>query len=182
MHVSSQIPHTRQRLPVLEQRISRRRFTRYLLFGLLGAFTATSAVATYRMLYPNKVTGFGAKIAAGTVSDIKTLLASQKYVRNTEGHFYFLPTTEPDHAIAAYWRCPHLGCTVPPPNPGLEGNIQCPCHGSLYNGLTGQLIHGPATRSLDYFPMTVQNGNVTVNTGKIIMRLDYNPSQATKLG
>ncbi len=182
MQTSSQIDHTRQRLPMLDQHISRRRFTRYALFGLLGAFTATSAVATYKMLYPNKVTGFGAKVAAGTVSDVKTLLASQKYVRSSQGHFYLLPTTEPDHAIAAYWRCVHLGCTVPPPNPALEGNIQCPCHGSLYNGLTGALIHGPATRPLDYFPMTVENGNVTVDTGKIITRQDYDPSQATKLG
>lgn len=115
MQASSQVSHTRARLPVLEQRTSRRRFMRYALFGLLGAFTATSAVATYKMLYPNKVTGFGAKVAAGTVSDVKTLLTSQKYIRSTEGHFYLLPTTEPDHAIAAYWRCVHLGCTVPPP-------------------------------------------------------------------
>ncbi len=182
MQVSTQVPRARDRLPVLEQRLSRRRFTRYLLFGLLGAFTATSAVATYKMLYPNKVTGFGAKVAAGTVQDIKTLLNEQKYVRNSAGHFYLLPTPEPDHAIAAYWRCVHLGCTVPPPNPALEGNIQCPCHGSLYNGLTGALIHGPATRSLDYFPMTVENGTITVDTGKIITRQDYDPSQATKLG
>jgi len=30
--------------------------------------------------------------------------------------------------------------------------------------------------------MTVENGNITVNTGKIISRQDYEPSQATKLG
>ena len=181
MQASSHIPQARQRLPMLEYRTSRRRFARYALFGLLGAFTATSAVATYRMLYPNKVAGFGAKVAAGTVQDITTLLDGQKYVRNSGGHFYILPGVG-DGAIVAYWRCVHLGCTVPSPNPALEGNIQCPCHGSLYNGKTGALIHGPATRPLDYFPMTVENGNVTVDTGKIITRQDYEPSQATRLG
>jgi cytochrome b6-f complex iron-sulfur subunit len=180
MQVSSQVPQARERLPVLEHQTSRRRFTRYGLFALLGAFTATSAVATYRMLYPTKVTGFGAKVNAGTVQDVKALLEGQKYVRNSEGRFYLLPATD-TNAIAVYWKCVHLGCTVPPPNPALEGNIQCPCHGSLYNGKTGALIHGPATHPLDYFPITVDNGAVIVDTGKVTTRQDYDPSQTTQL-
>ena len=181
MQASSHAGQSRERLPVLEHQTSRRKVTRYGLFALLGAFTATSAVATYKMLYPNKITGFGAKVNAGTVQDIKTLLAGQKYVRNSEGRFYLLPAA-PDAAIAVYWKCVHLGCTVPAPNPALEGNIQCPCHGSLYNGKTGELIHGPATRSLDYFPITIDNGSVIVNTGKVTTRQEYSPDQATKLG
>ncbi len=181
MQVSSQVPQTRERLPVLEHRTSRRRFTRYSLFGLLGAFTATSAVATYRMMYPTKVVGFGAKVNAGTVQDVKTLLQGQKYIRNTEGRFYLLPATD-DTTIAVYWKCVHLGCTVPAPSAALEGNIQCPCHGSLYNGKTGDLIHGPATHPLDYFPVTVDNGSVIVDTGKVTARQEFAPDQATKLG
>ncbi|MHB8648293.1 MAG: hypothetical protein ACYDAR_21135, partial [Thermomicrobiales bacterium] len=59
--------------------LPRRKFIRYAIFSLLGAFTATSAVATYQLLYPTKVTGFGAKVAAGSVDEIKALLAHQKY-------------------------------------------------------------------------------------------------------
>ncbi|MCA1723240.1 MAG: Rieske (2Fe-2S) protein [Thermomicrobia bacterium] len=181
MQVSSHPGQSRERLPILDHQTSRRKATRYGLFAILGAFTAVSAVATYKNLYPNKVTGFGAKVNAGTVQDVKTLLAGQKYVRNSEGHFYLLPA-EADGAIACYWKCVHLGCTVPAPSPALDGNIQCPCHGSLYNGKTGDLIHGPATRSLDYFPMTIDNGAVIVDTSKVITRQSYEPSQATKLG
>ncbi len=181
MQVSSQVPQARDRLPVLERQTSRRRVTRYGLFALLGAFTATSAVATYRMLYPTKVVGFGSKVNAGTVQDVKTLLAGQKYVRNSEGRFYILPAAA-DSAIAVYWRCVHLGCTVPAPSPALFGNIQGPCQGLLYNGLTGALIPGPAKHPLDYFPMSIENGSVIVDTGKVITRQDYEPSQATKLG
>ncbi|MDQ6604261.1 MAG: Rieske (2Fe-2S) protein [Chloroflexota bacterium] len=180
MQATSYPGQSRERLPVLDQRTSRRRFTRYGLFGLLGAFTATSAVATYRMLYPTKVIGFGAKVNAGTVQDVKTLLAGQKFVRNSSGRFYILPASA-DTAIAVYWKCVHLGCTVPAPSPALEGNIQCPCHGSLYNGQTGDLIHGPATRPLDYFPITVDNGAVIVDTGKVTTRQAFDASQATKL-
>lgn len=182
MQVSSQVPQARRdHLPTLGQPLSRRKFTRYSLFGLLGAFLATSAVATYRMLYPTKVVGFGTKVPAGTVQDIMTQLQSQQYVRNSEGRFYILPGVG-DGEIAAYWRCVHLGCTVPPPSAANNGNIQCPCHGSIYNGKTGDLIRGPATRPLDYFKMTVENGNVIVDTSQIILREGYAPSQTTKLG
>lgn len=169
-----------QTIPVLAPPVPRRTFIRYAVLSLIGAFTATSAVATYQLLYPTKVTGFGAKVAAGSVEEIRALLMHQKYVRNAVGKFYLLPATE-EGAIAVYWKCVHLGCTVPAPNPDLAGNIQCPCHGSLYNGKTGDLIHGPATRPLDYFPMAVENGNVIVDTGRIITRQTFAPDQATKL-
>ena len=175
-----EIPTATQSIPIIRPPVPRRKFIRYAVFSLLGAFTATSAVATYQLLYPTKVTGFGAKVAAGSVEEVKALLGHQKYVRNASGHFYLLPATE-DAAIAVYWKCVHLGCTVPAPNPDIAGNIQCPCHGSLYNGKTGDLIHGPATRPLDYFPVTVENGNVIVDTGKVITRQAFAPSQATRL-
>jgi len=159
--------------------MTRRRFIRYTLLAILGAVVAEGAVATAKMLYPTAIQGFGARIPAGTVPDIQAQLAREKYVRNVDGRFYVLPAI-PGGAIACYWRCVHLGCTVPPPNPALGGNIQCPCHGSLYNGTNGELIHGPATRSLDYFPMTVEKGNVVVDTGKIIRRERFEPSQATR--
>ncbi|OGO18569.1 MAG: hypothetical protein A2Z14_13080 [Chloroflexi bacterium RBG_16_48_8] len=40
--------------------------------------------------------------------------------------------------------CPHLGCVV---EKG-DGGYQCPCHGSRF-GEVGELISGPAKRSLD---------------------------------
>ena len=179
----SQVPENLaavQSIFVIKPPVPRRTFIRWAVFSLLGAFTATSAIATYQLLYPTKVTGFGAKVAAGSVEEITALLAHQKYVRNAPGHFSLLPATE-DAAIAVYWKCVHLGCTVPSPNPDLASNIQCPCHGSLSNGKTGGSIHGPATRALDYFPITVENGNMIVDTGKVITRQDFDPGQATRL-
>jgi Rieske Fe-S protein len=181
MYVPSTISRTNTRQPALGAPNPRRRFIRYAVFATLGALLAQGAVAMSRILFPTEVKGFGTTIVAGTVSDIKVQLAGEKHVRNPEGRFYLLPAIA-DGAIACYWRCVHLGCTVPPPNPALEGNIQCPCHGSLSNGKNGGLIHGPATRSLDYFPMSVDKGNVVVNTGKIIRRQLFEPSQATSFG
>jgi len=178
MHAPSHLPHARARLPLLEQKASRRKFTRYALFSLLGAFAATSAVATARSLYPTKVKGFGARVTAGSVAEIGATLAGQGYVRSDEGHFYLLPAAQ-HAAIAVYWKCKHLGCTVPPP--GANGRIECGCHNSWYDSKTGALLKGPATHPLDFMPIAIENGNVIVDTSRPTPREVYDPSQATSL-
>ena len=49
--------------------------------------------------------------------------------------------------------CPHQGCTVGYSN--AEGEFVCPCHGSRFDGRTGALINGPATRGLAPIPLDV---------------------------
>lgn len=52
--------------------------------------------------------------------------------------------------------CTHQGCTVAP-----SGNeLQCPCHGSLYNAATGAVLQGPAPRPLAQVPVHVVGGEV----------------------
>lgn len=172
--------YNREHLPVLEQRTSRRKFTRAGLFAALGLSGLLSTVGTVLMLYPNKIAGFGTKVPAGSVADIKTQLDTQKYVLNQEGRFMILPA-EAGKAIAVYWKCVHLGCTVPTPSAALQGNIQCPCHGSLYNGSTGALIQGPATRPLDWMPINIEGGNVVVDTSIVNTRTNYESNQSTAL-
>jgi thiosulfate dehydrogenase (quinone) large subunit len=50
--------------------------------------------------------------------------------------------------------CPHEGCTVAYAQP--DGLFICPCHGSRFNGVTGALVKGPATRGLT--PITIAEG------------------------
>jgi thiosulfate dehydrogenase [quinone] large subunit len=50
--------------------------------------------------------------------------------------------------------CPHEGCTVAFAAP--EKLFICPCHGSRFNGETGALVKGPATRGLT--PITIAEG------------------------
>jgi Rieske Fe-S protein len=38
--------------------------------------------------------------------------------------------------------------------------LQCPCHGSAYNAVTGAVINGPATRPLAQIAVHVANGAV----------------------
>ena len=91
MQASSHTPQARERLPILEHQTTRRRATRYGLFAILGAFTAVSAVATYKTMYPNKVVGFGVKVNAGTVQDVKTTLAEPEVCPQRRGAFLSAP-------------------------------------------------------------------------------------------
>lgn len=172
--------YDRERLPVLAQRTTRRKFTRWSLFTALGLGSLLSAVGTVKMLYPTRVVGFGTKVVAGALNDVRQQLQTQKFVQNPEGRFFILPAEE-GKAIAVYWKCVHLGCTVPAPNATLQGNIQCPCHGSIYKGTNGDLIQGPATRPLDWMPVTVEAGNVIVDTAVVNTRTAYEPNQSTSL-
>jgi cytochrome b6-f complex iron-sulfur subunit len=47
--------------------------------------------------------------------------------------------------------CTHMGCTV---NPG-GAQLNCPCHGSVYNAFTGAVIQGPAPTPLGSIPVKV---------------------------
>jgi Rieske Fe-S protein len=64
------------------------------------------------------------------------------------------PTAETAAAFSA--KCTHNGCTVAP-----AGNeLHCPCHGSKFNALTGDVIQGPASKPLEKINVTVANGEV----------------------
>jgi Rieske Fe-S protein len=52
--------------------------------------------------------------------------------------------------------CTHNGCTV-----AVNGKqLDCPCHGSQFNALTGAVLQGPATSPLAKVPVKVSGGEV----------------------
>lgn len=52
--------------------------------------------------------------------------------------------------------CTHEGCTVEPSEEGLD----CPCHGSRFATLTGEVVQGPAGRALPKIAVEVVDGQV----------------------
>jgi cytochrome b6-f complex iron-sulfur subunit len=58
--------------------------------------------------------------------------------------------------IAVSSVCTHAGCTVG--YVSTAGNIQCPCHGSIFS-TTGSVTNGPATSALTSYPVN-KNGNI----------------------
>ena len=65
-------------------------------------------------------------------------------------------------AVAMSAVCTHQGCTVNF-DQGTKG-ASCPCHGSQYDA-AGQVVHGPATRSLAALPAVVDGAGITVTVG-----------------
>jgi cytochrome b6-f complex iron-sulfur subunit len=63
-------------------------------------------------------------------------------------------------AVAFSAICTHMGCTVAPAGKQLD----CPCHGSQYNALTGAVLRGPAPKPLPSVPVHVADGNVVAGS------------------
>jgi Rieske Fe-S protein len=53
--------------------------------------------------------------------------------------------------------CTHMGCTVAL---AAATTLACPCHGSMFNALTGAVLHGPATRPLPSVAVKVEGASV----------------------
>lgn len=52
--------------------------------------------------------------------------------------------------------CTHQGCAVAPAGKELD----CPCHGSVFNATTGAVVNGPAPRPLPAVNVTLSGDNV----------------------
>lgn len=152
------------------------RITRRMLFGVAaGAVVAAVLTACGK----GENTGAKGAVAVGSVSDVKKALAEQKYLKSDAGHFFLLPAA-PDAVIAVSWRCTHQGCAVNAPE-AQSGQMKCPCHGSTFDGRTGTVVAGPASRPLDYLPVTIENGMVAVDASKVMTRRTFEMNQTTPL-
>ena len=155
-------------------KIARRGFVRNAALGAVLVILAQIGAGTVRLLWPNKTGAFGKEL---TVSAANIPPVDGTPFTNTQGKFYLVHTQ--DGLMALYWKCPHLGCTVP--WSAGEGQFHCPCHGSIY-AYNGNRLGGPAPRPMDYMTLTVEStGDVVVDTGDIHTRDAYDPSQAVPI-
>lgn len=156
--------------------LGRRSFVRNAALGGVVLNTGLLTGGLLRFLWPNKTGDFGKvlRVPSAVIPDV----GGQPFI-NSAGKFYLVHTE--DGVMALYWKCPHLGCTVPPWDPGAQ-EFHCPCHGSIYN-YVGERTGGPAPRPMDYMAAEVDSasGDILVDTGTIVERTQYQPSQATKI-
>ena len=128
---------------------SRRNFFELTLGWLAATFAvAASSVAAVKFLTPNVLYEPSLRFKAGRPDDYAdgsvTFLEDERvFIVRRSGTF---------QCVSAI--CTHLGCTV---NRTLQG-YHCPCHGSVFNN-QGQVLGGPAPRSLEWFLMTLSKDN-----------------------
>lgn len=165
------------------RKIARRSFLRVSVFAGLTLSVGAMLAGFLGFFNRRSPTGFGAPVNVPANLIPKT---GEDPVRVPEGKFWLanlqgnqgdvLDVGGTGGLLALYWKCPHLGCTVPWRGdfngsvvgfPGLIGWFRCPCHGSTYSR-AGIRVFGPAPRDMDTF-QTILNadGSITVNTGAI---------------
>jgi cytochrome b6-f complex iron-sulfur subunit len=166
LHVGGQRPRA----------VTRRGFVRNAALGSVLIILAELGAGFVRFFWPNKTTAFGQSLDVAATNVPAVDATPFTY---TPGKFYLIHNQ--DGVMALYWKCPHLGCTVPSIGPADSPSAyHCPCHGSVYD-YNGTRTGGPAPRSMDYMGVTVHDdGSLTVNTGDIKTRPEYEPSQASK--
>lgn len=155
-----------------QPRANRRTFLRNVVLGSVGIVTAELIGMFGFLMWPLKTGKFGTEV---TVPKDQIPKSGESPYIDREGKFFII--NNPDGILALYWKCPHLGCTVPWNQ--SEDQFHCPCHGSVYDR-HGVRVKGPAPRPMDLMEIEVDSSqNVLVNTGKIIERSEWTQSQST---
>jgi len=161
---------------------TRRQFLNRATGVSFGAFLAFFGITSLAFLWPRLSGGFGGKIDAGDIGEIKEAIfqpdGSIEPYYVAEAKTYVVPFDESllgetdfdgidvvvDGLTGLFQKCVHLGCRVPwcSSSQGFE----CPCHGSKYNS-AGEYDSGPAPRNLDRFTLEVINNRLIINTGSV---------------
>lgn len=191
MAVASRIEQARQKEA---RKVARRSFLRVSAFAGISLFLVSQIAGFLGFFNLRHPTGFG-----GVVNLAKNRVPSpgDDPVRVSEGKFWIvnlqgaqgdvLGVGATGGLMALYWKCPHLGCSVPwSPGfngaqvgfPGVTGWFRCPCHGSTYSR-AGVRVFGPAPRPMDTMLVEINgDGSLNVNTGRITRGTGDNPLRA----
>jgi cytochrome b6-f complex iron-sulfur subunit len=164
--------------------LTRRQLVERGAAGLLAA--ALTGVVVSAIDYVATALGHpGRRYQVGSPDAVREHLATHRTpYYDAVGGFYVVPYPRADlgHAREAYTgdeldgmeigfvaldqACTHLGCRVP--YCVSSQWFECPCHGSRYNAV-GEQRRGPAPRGLDRYPVTIEDGNLVVDTRRRIL-------------
>ena len=116
--------------------------------GVAAGTAALSACATDDS--PPAAAGGGSLVALADVP-----VGEAKAVKSGDQEIIVARPTDAT-AVAFSAVCTHQGCAVK-----AEGkDLTCPCHGSVFDALTGQVRQGPAETPLPAVAVKVENGQV----------------------
>ena len=179
------------------ERLTRRSFLRRSILAV-GGLSATAALAgALYMLYPTMSEQFGGLIDVGSREDFLAATPEQ-FKLNHMGVFYhdmakafivhlaretqylmtdsllaaqmadeqFVRDSDGSCWLALYQRCTHLGTTMVFRN--YCARFDCPSHGAQYH-CDGEYLSGPAPRSMDRFPLSIQNDHILIDTSRLTL-------------
>lgn len=161
----------------------RRRFLKWLIrigyvaFALAFAIPAL-ALRTLKSASKSVVSGDRLVYAAGakagmpvSIDDLPPASSVQAFPAGKSGNqnnlieIVHLPGTANPNIVAYSAICTHLGCSVLA-QLNKDGNIACPCHGSIYDPAHGAaVVRGPAPRPLPGLPIAVDSSGAVTAAG-----------------
>ena len=170
--------------------LSRRQLIRRSIGAATALWLLEVSAGTLGFLWPNLARGFGGVINLGDMDTVNqnpeiqglTLQDgapayfpnARSFVQLIDANLGFLNGESTDGSgsttnVRTMWqRCPHLGCK--PNFCATNFWFECACHGSRYDRLgTKVALLGPAPRSLDRFAHSVQDGELIVDTSRIML-------------
>lgn len=168
-----------------ERGVTRRQFLSRVWWAAAGLLAVETAGGLVVSLWPRlPAGGFGTKINLMGLEEARAMpIGTVAYF--SEPRFY-LSRVETG-LLALYRKCTHVGCVVPwlPDDPSeddlvTKGRFNCPCHGGIFDRY-GVVHAGPPPRPLDVFPITIEKGELVVDTGTIIQRSGFAESQVIKV-
>jgi len=151
----------------------RRRFLNWLWGGLGVVATAEGLWLVASYLLDRKRPSAGGDSAVWIEAGAVEAFTPNTVSAFPRGRFY-LARLEDGGFLALSRRCTHLGCTVP--WNAETHRFECPCHSSVFD-IRGEVLRSPAQRALDIHPVTIENGIVRVDAGRVMQRGVFRPDQ-----
>lgn len=149
-----------------KETINRRKFFVALGNTAIGIATLGSFGVSLDFLFPKVSLEIPRRFMIGTL----VTMQSNSVIFDPE-HRLFIFRDKLGYFFALSTVCTHLGCNVEWKATGVpgypEGVMMCPCHGSLFNK-TGDVISGPAPRSLDRYKMYLEDDKLIVDMEEIV--------------
>ncbi len=134
----------------------RRRFLRTVLgfsaFSTLAMVTAP--VLAFLVPPKSESSAAGGRVLAGTTADIPP--GSGKVVAMGSTPVIVTNSAQGVHAFSAV--CTHLGCIVA--YDATLSQIECPCHGGVFNATTGAVVSGPPPAPLKPVSVAVEKDQI----------------------
>ena len=117
-----------------------------------GVAEPTPTPSATKIPYTGTVVGKSSELSMG---ESKIFSEPDPYGRG----FKFAVTRKPTGLVAFSTICTHEGCAV---EVLTKNQLQCPCHGAQFDGVTGAATHAPAYESLRQYRVEERLGQIVI--------------------